>query len=60
MHGLPNQGTDECIPLTKRRQLCDPPWMNRLVKRICNKKIRYWATYLNYRTQEDYSQLKKI
>ena len=34
--------------------------MNRLVKRICNKKIRYWATYLNYRTQEDYSQLKNL
>ena len=53
-----NQGTSKFIPLIKRRQPGNPPWMSRHVKRICNKKKRHWITYLNYRTQENYNQYK--
>lgn len=54
-----NQGMEDFIPLTKRRRPCDPPWMTRLVKRICNKKQRHWRTYINYRTPENFNRYKK-
>ena len=54
-----NEGTDKYIPLTRRRRPRDPPWMNKYVKRSCNKKKRHWKTYVENRNPENFAQYKR-
>ena len=46
------------IPLTARRKQGDPPWMTGHVKRLVNRKNKYWKRFSKNRTPDNFDRYK--
>lgn len=55
-----NAALDKFIPLTQRRQQGKPPWMNKTVKRLTNKKKRFWKKYMSDRSNANFDEFKQV
>ena len=52
-------GLDRYIPLTCRRKPGQPPWMNKLVKNLTNKKRRHWKRFKKNRSDLNFENFKQ-
>jgi hypothetical protein len=50
---------DRYIPLTPRRKQGDPPWMTRAVKRLVNRKQRFWKRFSKNRSDYNFDKYKQ-
>ena len=46
------------IPLSPRRKKGDPPWMSRKVKRLVNRKQKFWKRFSKDRSDENFARYK--
>ena len=46
------------IPLSPRRKQGDPPWLSKSVKRLVNRKQRFWKRFSKNRNDANYERFK--
>ena len=50
---------DRYIPLTDRRRPGQPPWFNKNIKRLCNRKRRHWRKFKSDRSPANFDLYKR-